>query len=65
MKGFYQQTSRFAATRAQIEYLRAVHHGLQSNTNGATRARCYRFLVFADGKASVNPEIVKQLGLDK
>jgi hypothetical protein len=65
MKRYYQQTGRFGATRAQIQYLRAVYRGVPSKTNGATRARCYRFLVFTETGVSVKPEIVAQFHLDQ
>jgi hypothetical protein len=64
VRRFTQQTSHFAATKAQMQYLRAIHQGLPIRTNGATRARCWQFLVFEDGKVSIRPEIVKALNLD-
>jgi hypothetical protein len=65
MRRYSQQNNRFQATKAQIDYLRAVHQGLKSNTNGATRGRCFKFLVFEDGKVFVKPEIVAQFKLDQ
>lgn len=63
MKCYYQQSSKFSATPAQIEYLRGIHKGYAVKTNGATRARCFQYLVFGD-KVSVKREIVTQFKLE-
>jgi hypothetical protein len=64
MKRFYQQSSRFQATRAQIAYLRAIHLHQPIKTNAATIYRCHPFLEFRDGEYFVKPEIVKHFNLD-
>lgn len=65
MRSHLQQSQRFSATKAQIEYLRAIHKGLPVNTNYATRNRCYGCLSFEGGKLAVRPEIVSQFNLDQ
>lgn len=53
----YFQSSRFSATKAQIDYLRAIHHGTPIKTNGATRQRSWPFLTFSrdeDGNVTVS-----------
>jgi hypothetical protein len=65
VRRLYSQSSRFTCTKAQVDYLRAIHKGEPSDTNAATRNRCFRLLEFRDGSVFVKPEVVKQLGLDK
>jgi hypothetical protein len=65
MKRFYQQSSRFQATKAQIAYLRAIHLRQPIKTNAATVYRCYPFLEFREDGVFVKPEVVKQFNLDQ